>query len=429
MTKSDHVVEDSLLNSLLKSNQMVLLRTVKRLMQLNAIDAQKVLVDFIDRGGATEGDVNVIYSVVYSSGTDGQTRVCLLDSRELESLKATLEASALEGLIANVYGLCSKPQKEDNFTNALDALNKLELDSLPKINTPSFINRQITCSAKGENFSKQASPLQATTHSINAERVAASHSKKTAEVASKAKSDALPVKRKAAQAGGFFDNVAKKKTLVEEEPVCGKPEPQAPVARPAPATKTDALASKISKASEHKTPKKIVPSLAAVDFKQKSDTDKKLVDDLLNFSASDGHSAKDVSVSPPSKKRREPDTETDDSPRLAKSSEVNFSGIADDGTKEPVVADAPAAASSTKKLRKRRKITRTEKCKDEHGYVIFRDVTEWESYSEDEDTGNAPAKLTDGPALAPPSRPKLTDKAVPKGAKQATLTSFFTKKS
>lgn len=83
---------------------------------------------------------------------------------------------------------------------------------------------------------------------------------------------------------------------------------------------------------------------------------------------------------------------------------------------EPVVSD-------TGRVRKRRKVIKKVKTKNEKGYTITRDVEEYESYSEDESEAPTAPAAPAAPAARPPA-PKSKAKGKPQ---QPSLTSFFTK--
>ena len=97
-------------------------------------------------------------------------------------------------------------------------------------------------------------------------------------------------------------------------------------------------------------------------------------------------------------------------------------------------AKAEPAPAGTRRVRKKRKVIRKEKTKNEKGYTVTRDVEAYESYSEDEpEEERKPAAPAAEPKRAAPSgsspqKPKQGRQAAP-GHKQPSLTSFFGKSS
>ena len=88
-------------------------------------------------------------------------------------------------------------------------------------------------------------------------------------------------------------------------------------------------------------------------------------------------------------------------------------------------------------MRKKRKVIRKEKTKNEKGYTVTRDVEAYESYSEDEPEEERkpaapaaePKRAAPGGGHGPsPQKPKQGRHAAP-GPKQPSLTSFFGKSS
>lgn len=100
-------------------------------------------------------------------------------------------------------------------------------------------------------------------------------------------------------------------------------------------------------------------------------------------------------------------------------------------------AKAEPAPAGTRRVRKKRKVIRKEKTKNEKGYTVTRDVEAYESYSEDEpEEERKPAAPAAEPKRAAPGgghgsspqKPKQGRHAAP-GPKQPSLTSFFGKSS
>lgn len=88
----------------------------------------------------------------------------------------------------------------------------------------------------------------------------------------------------------------------------------------------------------------------------------------------------------------------------------------------------PAPSGETRRVRKKRKVVRKVKTKNEKGYTITQDVEEYESYSEDEPVDAPKAEAT--PEAKPEAKPKAPPKRpAPKGKQQPSLTSFFTKQA
>ena len=100
-------------------------------------------------------------------------------------------------------------------------------------------------------------------------------------------------------------------------------------------------------------------------------------------------------------------------------------------------AKAEPAPAGTRRVRKKRKVIRKEKTKNEKGYTVTRDVEAYESYSEDEPEEERkpaapaaePKRAAPGGGHGPsPQKPKQGRHAAP-GPKQPSLTSFFGKSS
>lgn len=112
--------------------------------------------------------------------------------------------------------------------------------------------------------------------------------------------------------------------------------------------------------------------------------------------------------------------------------------------REPGTAEAPSAAAygadktrasatqpagAAKRVRKKRKVIRKEKTKNEKGYTVTRDIEAYESYSSDEGTHEQSAPPA--PQESKPAKPTLPRPPPPKsgraGPKQHSLKSFFGK--
>lgn len=104
----------------------------------------------------------------------------------------------------------------------------------------------------------------------------------------------------------------------------------------------------------------------------------------------------------------------------------------EEATASPVEESSPPApsASAPGRRKARRRVTKKVRSKDEHGYIVTREVTEWEEYSEDDIPAPAKpaAKLNAFSAMKQAPSSQKGKKGAGEGGSKRDIASFFQRK-